>query len=175
MTPESASPTMSPKRGMFNFNASISQVFGESPTLANHGANSMVSEAGSGTISGVNVLRLPPPFSSSVTQRNILPLGTSTISLPPIYLSASLPTPTPEGLATVPNPRGEASQEFCCSFLPIRKALTSIGGLRILLVEDREVDKMVENDDEAFLIPHSDAEAKTLREWDVIGEVWVTD
>lgn len=55
----------------------------------------------------------------------------------------------------------------------MHKGLANVGGLRVLLIGDREVEETNSQDD-LILISHVNAEAKVLREWDVVGEVWIT-
>lgn len=133
---------------------------------------------------------LPPPFADDTVDgklaksRSILFLGSSAIFLDPIRLSA-LPAEINEseenGESNAP-PRAEASRQFELSYMPLNKGFSSIGGLRVILVEDR----MVEGDNIApddspnglfgaagHLEAHRQPEVRVLKEWDVIGEVWV--
>ena len=177
--PESGSPTMSPKRGVFNFGLGLNQTLTESlPFNHNHTAGPPISSPDTESRQSPTeiptrppLIRLPPPFSSSIKSRNILPLGASVVSLPPFQLIRSqLGTSTSE-ISSI-HAKAETIREFECTFIPMRKGLANVGGLRVLLVEDREVEEANNQDDLVFL-PHVDAEAKVLREWDAVGEVWI--
>lgn len=164
----SASPTMSPKRGVFNFGNNLTHVLTESPIVEHNPRDSVQSLTSTRPLT--NVMHLPSTFSPIVSQRNILPLGASVFFLPPLRLTLD---PTPDA---VQNTRREVSEMFECTMLPIRKGFTSIGGLRVLLIEDREVDVDALAEEESLLLAApSMAAARLLREWDVVGEVWVTD
>lgn len=60
------------------------------------------------------------------------------------------------------------SQDFELEYLPLRSGFLTIGGLRVLLVEDKVVDES--EDDDAS---RTRREVRVLKELDVIGEVWV--
>ena len=66
-------------------------------------------------------------------------------------------------------PRVLASQDFHLEFLPRKTGFATVGGLRALVAEDR----MVEGEDVAGDKPVWLAEARTLKEWDVVAEIWV--
>lgn len=66
-------------------------------------------------------------------------------------------------------PKMLMSQEFQLEFLPMRAGFATVGGLRVLLVDDRLVDVEGVEDNRA----RRPAEARTLKEWDVVAEVWV--
>ena len=69
--------------------------------------------------------------------------------------------------------------EFSLDFIGSSAGFARVGGLRVLVVSDKEVldDTESEGGDEATL--HSPSyqsklvEARILREWDVIAEVWI--
>jgi hypothetical protein len=65
-------------------------------------------------------------------------------------------------------------REFELSYLPICKGFLTVGGLRVLLVEDKMVndDSEVAEEASAQAVPKQ-TEARILEEWDVIGEIWV--
>lgn len=83
-------------------------------------------------------------------------------------------------LSTSAAQRGDASVQFSVSFMPLGRGFARVGGLRVLLVEDRDVleeeDAEAAEDDATLhaIGSVSDREARVLREWDVVGEVWVT-
>jgi trafficking protein particle complex subunit 13 len=180
-TLESASPTMSPKRGVFNFGLGLAQTYADSP-LSNHSGELAEPVASlpdaerrpHSTITPIrqSLFRLPPPDSASIKSQSVMPLGGSVLSLPSFQLTRPhTDTSIPE--VSDDHPRTEAIREFECTFVPIRKGLANVGGLRVLLIEDREVEER-SGQDNLILIPHIAAEAKVLREWDVMGEIWIT-
>ncbi|KAF8589957.1 DUF974-domain-containing protein [Ramaria rubella] len=179
--PESASPTMSPRRGTFNFTIGLAQALNESP-VTNMTTESValpedVESRRSSTAmpSRTTLIRLPSPLSSSARPQSVLALGTSVLSLPPFLLSQPQPaTPTPDAPTRSIVGRGESTREFECMFVPMRKGFATVGGLRVLLIEDREVEDANSQDD-VVLISHINAEAKILREWDIVGEIWVAN
>ncbi|KAH9857834.1 DUF974-domain-containing protein [Lenzites betulinus] len=64
-----------------------------------------------------------------------------------------------------------ASQEFELSYLPLKTGFTAVGGLRVLLIEDRLADE--EDVTDGVILGQYATEPRTLKEWDVISEVWV--
>ncbi|TCD65368.1 hypothetical protein EIP91_002766 [Steccherinum ochraceum] len=67
-----------------------------------------------------------------------------------------------------------ASQDFELQYFPVRTGFATVGGLRLLLVADRLVDP-----EDAGAVHHARSQSvgqekvRTLREWDVVAEVWV--
>lgn len=113
-------------------------------------------------------LKLPPPIpvpgdeSKYERMRGTLPLGVSAVVLPPLRLSA--PSEADAGLAT-------GSVEVTLEYLPLKKGFNAIGGLRVYLIDDRVAGRAAEGDDDK---PERwNQEAKLLREWDIVGEIWV--
>ncbi|EAU88405.2 hypothetical protein CC1G_05171 [Coprinopsis cinerea okayama7 len=86
----------------------------------------------------------------------VIATGASAVFLPPITLSSG-----EEGTANNP-----AVQEFQLTFVPVRRGFVTIGGLRILLVEDTTE---TEGEEPRW----KPTRIQTLKEYDVIGEVWV--
>ncbi|KAI0085449.1 hypothetical protein BDY19DRAFT_896735 [Irpex rosettiformis] len=152
----------------------------------------------SNALSTLSSIVLPPPFAVTETNpkpQNVVFLGPSTTVLPSIrvpvpsldFTSASAPghdrtlsevTVTTDSEAdsdlheTIGGrsvPRMLVSQEFSLEFLPVRAGFATVGGVRVLLVEDRLVD--TEGGEEQR--PRRPLEARTLKEWDVVAEVWV--
>ena len=132
-------------------------------------------------------VRLPPPYRTVETKADeknvrakgsgiVRVLGSSAQFLPPIELRA-----LPVGERDVPEPgardRGEGSAMFTLTYYAKARGFAAIGGLRILLVKDEE--KLVASDedrDSATLHAQSNvqqSDATTLREWDVIAELWI--
>ncbi|KZT66827.1 DUF974-domain-containing protein [Daedalea quercina L-15889] len=66
--------------------------------------------------------------------------------------------------------RAVASQDFTLSYMPLRAGFAAFGGVRVLLIEDRIVDDgEVVGDGAAQDHP----QLRVLKEWDVVGEVWI--
>jgi len=114
---------------------------------------------------------LPPPFfanssgdgNHAIAHRgNVVSLGSSTVNLGPLRISR--PPPSAHG----PMPlRGEATTDFELDYMPLREGFSTIGGLRVIQVGDVEVD------DSDSVDRADEKEMRVLKEWDVIGEVWV--
>ncbi|KAH8108447.1 DUF974-domain-containing protein [Phellopilus nigrolimitatus] len=133
--------------------------------------------------------RLPGPYLSSSEKTGegsgrVSFAGTSVVFLPPIVLCSSPVATAQENVlqspvTTAQSERGEERIEFVLHFLPRARGFARIGGLRVLLVEDREQEHVGDRDagDEVTLHARGgelqSAEAQMLREWDVVAEVWV--
>jgi trafficking protein particle complex subunit 13 len=104
---------------------------------------------------------LPPPIpTGSLEGRStseVLYLGSSVIILEPVRFKAL----TSEEAVSRPRVTTEVKAEL--TYVPMRRGLGRVGGLRVLLVDDR-----FDGDDESERV-----EPTILKEWDVIGEVWV--
>lgn len=123
---------------------------------------------------------LPPPFAEQATELKsgaspgVLLIGSSAVFLPSIRLSA--PEQSEGKVDGDVTTTSEAVQDFELSFLPLRTGLVTMGGLRVLLVEDKMVDERKpqpethESNDERT---NTRKEVQTLREWEVVGEIWV--
>lgn len=74
-----------------------------------------------------------------------------------------------ETIGGKPAPKMLMSQEFQLEFLPLRAGFATVGGIRVLLLEDRLVDADGKEEGKS----RKPTEARTLREWDVVAEVWV--
>ncbi|KAI0747870.1 hypothetical protein C8Q80DRAFT_1103739 [Daedaleopsis nitida] len=126
---------------------------------------------------------------------SIVHLGTSTLFLPPLRLPvpdppAHMHTPAhtrgvsdstdssiessdsdvPLALTLPDRVKATASQEFELAYLPLKSGFLNVGGLRVILVEDRLADDDDGADGAALGLP---MEPRVLREWDVVAEVWV--
>ncbi|KAJ8482272.1 hypothetical protein ONZ51_g5473 [Trametes cubensis] len=151
-----------------------------------------------GMYSAARVIDLPPPESraqsGATSSDGVTFLGTSALFLPPLRL------PIPDPPAPLPSQAGHsrgisdstdssadsdaedlaskidrikvnASQEFELSYLPLKTGFITVGGLRVLLVEDRLADE--DDGFEGVIAGQYATEPRTLREWDVVGEIWV--
>lgn len=58
--------------------------------------------------------------------------------------------------------------DFELEYTPLRIGFVPVGGLRVLLLEDR-----VQGGEEAYPERRSSSAPVVLKEWDVIGEIWV--
>ncbi|KAG8891072.1 hypothetical protein FRB98_000081 [Tulasnella sp. 332] len=113
-------------------------------------------------------------------EQAIMFVGSSVLKLPPFRSSNSLvaspsaPPNTPNAADEVSKesevPRWEASTEFSAQFYPLRDGFSTIGGMRVILVEDREVAASSSEDTSEIREP---MEPKILKEWEHIGELWV--
>ncbi|KAG8724135.1 hypothetical protein FRC09_000209 [Ceratobasidium sp. 395] len=129
----------------------------------------------------------PSPYSSTAPSESPAFLGSSLHILPPILLSTPAVYPEIGSYAAIARAKqaqgpikGEAWVEFELGFVCLggrrdggAGRMKRVGGVRVLVVEDREVDVEggVEGDGEG-----SGGGVKggsVVREWDVIGEVWV--
>lgn len=131
-------------------------------TVSQHARNSTVSSTTSGGGSSSLANRLAaalhhaptPSFTGSVEF-----LGSSVTTLAPIILRAEAGRWHGEGTATL-------------EYLATKEGLAIVGGLRLLLLVDEEVDELdvgtnVEEQKGAG------GQARILHEWSAIGEVWV--
>jgi len=104
-------------------------------------------------------------------------LGPSTVLVPPMTFARTIPeTPTSSGGEGEVRIGGAESNsgvtkkeerfwEFELAYAPLKIGFVPVGGLRVLLLEDSGAE--VYPDKRAPSVP------VTLREWDVIGEIWV--
>lgn len=115
---------------------------------------------------------LPSPFVDTGF-KGVLSTGSSSVLLSEIRLTSS----ATDGDAV----RVEGGQDFTLSYIPVTYGFLSIGGLRVFAVEDRLVD---DADGESTPVDGrrsgffgSEIETRQplgmLREWSVIGEIWV--
>lgn len=111
-------------------------------------------------------LILPPPYfdeqdESKIKSTNVVFIGSSVLVLPPIEFT----------MPVTPGDQATAVHEFDLSYLPLRKGFTTVGGLRVLLVEDRFIGEgqTLEN----LVRGERNTRPRTLKDWDIISEVWV--
>ncbi|PCH38720.1 DUF974-domain-containing protein [Wolfiporia cocos MD-104 SS10] len=143
---------------------------------------------------------LPPPHpaadvKASARSHDVRYLGASTVFLPQLRLvapaghSASAVfehAPTHErnvSTASVDSTDSEledmsgasavkviASQDFELTYLPLKSGFITVGGLRVILVEDRSVEGDVQGEPEGVQYAEKPRE---LRYWEVVAEIWV--
>ena len=110
-----------------------------------------------------NVPILPPPFFDSPPASEltgVLPIGPSATLLPHVQISTG-------DFGTASNP---IVQDFQLTFVPTKTGFCRVGGLRVLLVQDKGT-----SDFQEFEVENtSQSRAQTLKEYDVIAEVWVS-
>lgn len=116
---------------------------------------------------------LPPPFfeaeSPVSSLSGVVFHGASTIFLPPIELSPQ--AGSNDGDANEPA-KLHAVQEFRLSYLPVRKGFSTVGGVRVLLVEDKYLDD--NSEDYSRKDKERQRVATPLKQWEVVAEVWVS-
>ncbi|KAG6833497.1 hypothetical protein H0H87_006069 [Tephrocybe sp. NHM501043] len=116
-----------------------------------------------------DVTTLPLPYFKGQDELKAPPtvsyVGSSAVYLPPVELALSQP-----GTGTT----GEivAVQDFHLTYIPTQKGFATVGGLRVLLVEDRFVNGGEPTDTNNSVGGLS--QPRVLKEWDVISEMWVS-
>ncbi|KIM32333.1 hypothetical protein M408DRAFT_20647 [Serendipita vermifera MAFF 305830] len=117
-------------------------------------------------------------------------LGNSLLKLPPFELTSNSEPANATTGSKSPDTLGKriASQAFVLNFLPIKKGHANVGGIRVLLLTDEEVDETTSEsatpttgDDRTqvqiveapWRTNHDPRPAKVLHEWPVVAEVWV--
>lgn len=119
---------------------------------------------------------LPPPYFEFPDEERRAKLkgcvfvGSSTQFLNPITLTDPSHT-SHEDSSDGDVEKAEGSQEFELTFLPVQTGFVRAGGLRILLVRDELVD--VGTDQATRFLGSGTMEARTLKEVDVVAELWV--
>ena len=105
----------------------------------------------------------PPPYveeedSGKVSlSSRVVPVGPSLLFLPSVELDSS-----GHGL-----PKAQLVQEFDMTFVALQKGLSTVGGIRILLVDD----DLDEGENKRM---KSQMQGRILKEYDIVGELWVS-
>lgn len=73
-----------------------------------------------------------------------------------------------ESTVSWPSAKHQAILDFELDYVALKRGFASVGGLRLLLVGERFVGDGDEDDMIARLV-----EVRTLKEWNVVSEVWV--
>ncbi len=110
--------------------------------------------------------------STNKNTNQVTVLGTSIVRLP-TFRFKSVPPSTPdlsEPHKEKESPRGRESTEISILQIAMRSGYAMLGGLRILLVEDKEVP---EGEEVPSTMAEESMEPRILKEWEHIGEVWV--
>ena len=154
-TPSSASATFNYTLAHQKFLAASSQPFtteAESQDTDNLGHSQSV---------------FPPPYireeangKVSLSSR-VVPVGPSLLFLPSVELGLS--SHQGEGLSS----KAQLVQEFEMTFVALQRGLSTVGGVRILLVDD----DLDEGENKRM---KTQAQARVLKEYDVVGELWVS-
>ncbi|KAF8636689.1 hypothetical protein AX17_003494 [Amanita inopinata Kibby_2008] len=120
---------------------------------------------------------LPPPtfesaddVKSGARQPSVVYVGSSTVFLPGIVLGTRALKDDQGQVA-----KASAVQEFEATYVPLQKGFATFGGLRAILVEDRIGDgsDLPDGSEISALKDARGKAAQVLKEWDVIGEIWV--
>ncbi|KAI0948362.1 hypothetical protein AcV7_009128 [Taiwanofungus camphoratus] len=156
-----------------------------------------------GTNLSSNAVLLPPPFAQGGSgtgdkhqSANVVPVGSSTLFLPQFRLtppfgdvqrgfshernvsSSTTDSEADNELEDLSNASVKvvASQDFELLYMPLKTGFATIGGLRVVLVEDRMVHEEIIPD-----VSSADdgrrqytTEVRILKEWDVISEAWIS-
>lgn len=108
----------------------------------------------------------PPPYFEEEangkvsSSSGVVPIGPSLLFLPPVELGLS--SDQMEGLS-----KAQLVQEFEMTFVALRRGFLTMGGIRILLVDDH----LDEGENNRM---KSQTRAHVLKEYDVVGELWVS-
>lgn len=115
----------------------------------------------------VNVL--PPPYfeggSDEYKHSGVSFVGPSATFLPIVDLLVSNAQTKGEAPSKI-----QAVQDFDLSFVALRKGFSTLGGIRVLLVDDSLTQGVQEENDKNVRAKR----AQVLREYGVVGEVWVS-
>lgn len=120
---------------------------------------------------------LPPPYFEFADEEKRTKLkgcvfvGSSTQFLNPITLTDPSHASHHEDSSDGDVEKAQGSQEFELTFLPVQTGFLRAGGLRILLVRDEVVD--VGTDQATRRLGSGAMEARTLKELDIVAELWV--
>lgn len=158
-TPVSANP------GSFNYALAHQKIL-DASLQAHPEASASTPQAGPTDDSESTGPILPPPFFEGHDELkpligNALFIGSSATFLPTTQISTG-------DYATPSNP---ILQDFDLTFVPMERGLCRIGGLRVLLVQDKGVSDFQELEGD---LPSHLAKAQTLKEYDIIAETWVS-
>ena len=108
----------------------------------------------------------PPPYFEEEANRKVfssdrvVPVGPSLLFLPPVELGSS--SHQREGLS-----KAQLVQKFEMTFVALQRGLSIVGGVRILLVDD----DLDEGENKRM---KSQMQPRVLKEYDVVGELWVS-
>jgi hypothetical protein len=115
---------------------------------------------------GHSQIVFPPPYFEEEANgkvslsSSVVPVGPSLLFLPPVELGLSSHQ---EGLSS----KAQLVQEFEMAFVALHRGLSTVGGVRILLVDD-------DPDEGENKRIKSQTQARVLKEYDVVNELWVS-
>jgi hypothetical protein len=121
----------------------------------------------------------PPPYSPTAPPESPAFLGSSSQLLPPILISTPAQFPNIGPLAGIAKARkasgpvkGEGWVDFEVRYVCVggKGGMKRVGGIKVYVVEDREVE--LEGWESGDVVEGGKGGAM-VREWDVVGEVWV--
>ncbi|VDC06697.1 unnamed protein product [Peniophora sp. CBMAI 1063] len=126
--------------------------------------------AGFASEGGSALSLLPPPKSTSSTSTSTTTPGPGSAYAPGPSPSSAQPLgPSVQILPPLTLEEGKPGwAEFEMSWMPVRRGLVQVGGVRVLVVEDVTDGKEGREGKEGGGGP------RVVREWDVVGEVWVS-
>ncbi|KAF9459348.1 hypothetical protein BDZ94DRAFT_1291642 [Collybia nuda] len=160
----------------FNYALAHQKILMASPRQA----HKEILEQDRGEFDNDNMALPPPVFNSNQFDAGRAPrpssnkfIGSSMVLLPPVEL-------IPAGQVThdytiEPSSKLYAVQNFDLSYLPTQTGYTVVGGLRVLLLDDKILDEDELWDDSSTVDPdRASVRARVLQELEVIAEVWVS-
>ncbi|KAJ6606590.1 hypothetical protein DFH09DRAFT_1120715 [Mycena vulgaris] len=155
--------TPSPMSATFNYALAHQKLLAVSPTR--HGLD----DGANG-----NAWTLPPPFFEGadelrVAKSGVVFCGNSALFLRPIEFIR--PVGDGEQAEGDEDIKVQESQDFELHYVPVSKGFTTVGGLRVILLEDRLLEESSDTLDDKPAFP---TEPKILKEWDVVAEIWVS-
>ncbi|KDR81384.1 hypothetical protein GALMADRAFT_134829 [Galerina marginata CBS 339.88] len=111
---------------------------------------------------------LPPPYFEdelkTSSSNGVSFVGASAVFLPPVEIHLSTAQGKVDG-----STKAQVVQEFELPFIALRQGFSTIGGIRILLADGQLPEAAHEGD-----ARNKPKRAHTLKEYDVVGEVWVS-
>jgi hypothetical protein len=117
---------------------------------------------------------LPPPFFEGTDElraghSGVVFCGNSAVFLRPIEFIR--PAGNEEKTESDEEVKVQESQDFDLHYMPISKGFSPVGGIRLILLEDKYIEAGSDGQDDRSGF-HT--EARTLKEWDVVAEIWVS-
>ncbi|KAK7023872.1 hypothetical protein R3P38DRAFT_2954647 [Favolaschia claudopus] len=156
--------TPSPMSATFNYALAHQKLMAVSPIRPSHDDSANTS------------VPLPPPFFEGAEElrfANVKPgvvfCGPSAVFLPAMELERPVIADEGENTDGEENRKAQAVQDFELQYMPVSRGFCTVGGLRVILVEDQHLEDPESEDDKPLFRP----EPKTLKEWDVVAEIWV--
>ncbi|KAJ7684738.1 hypothetical protein DFH06DRAFT_17328 [Mycena polygramma] len=119
---------------------------------------------------------LPPPFYEGADElkfakSGVVFCGASAVFLQPVELFRPAGDAGEADEDEEPDGKVQTVQDFELQYMPASTGFSTVGGLRAILLEDKYVEASSDDPDDKPLFP---AEAKILKEWDVVAEIWVS-